>query len=100
MSGKLSSVDTVLARELRDSIRGERRELQASHGALRGELAEHSPQRMAPLELVVTEGENDKRRDLLDLADQDTQHVERCLVRPVNVLENEGHGAEGCERSA
>jgi hypothetical protein len=95
---ELAGVDPVWPRELTDSISGERRELQPRHRALRGELAERSPQRMAPLELVVAERENDERRDLLDLADQDAQNVERRLVRPVNIFESKNGGAPSCKR--
>ena len=76
-------------RELGDGLRRQRRELQAADGALRGELAERSPQRMTPLELVVAVREKNECRHVLDLAAQDAQYVQCRLIRPVNVLEDD-----------
>ena len=55
----------------------------------RGELAEHDAERMRAVELVVAVARDDQRRHRLDATAKQPQHVERGLVRPVQVLEHE-----------
>ena len=64
----LVGIDPVRCGELRDRRLRQRRELEAPHCAVRRQLAEHDPKRMAAIELVVAEGGDDQHRQVLDPA--------------------------------
>jgi hypothetical protein len=53
-----------------------------------GQLAEHDPQRMRAVELVVAVGREHQRRDRLDATGEQAHDVQRGLVGPVQVLEH------------
>ena len=88
---ELSGVDAVRLGKQDDGLRRERAQADAVHRSTRRELSEHHPKRMATVELVVSIGGEDERRNSLDLPGEQPQHVERRLVGPVHVFEDE-HG--------
>jgi hypothetical protein len=65
-------------------------------GAGRGELAENKAQRMAWAELVVAVGAHDQCTGRQPTGDE-SRHVERCLVGPVEVLEDDDRGLARAE---
>ncbi len=86
---ELFRVDGVRLCELCDRRRRELHELHATNRAARRQLAEHPPQRVDTVELVVPIGREHERRDSFDPPDEQPQNVERGLVRPVQILEDE-----------
>ena len=65
------------------------RQLHPADRRTRGELAEHDPQRIGDVELVVAVAGDDERGHRLDPAGEQAEDVERRLVGPVHVLEHE-----------
>jgi hypothetical protein len=55
--------------------------------------AEHQPQRVRAVELIVAVGGDHKRRQRLDPARQQPHDVERRLVGPVQILEHDDRGS-------
>ena len=96
---ELPRVDAVRLGELRDGIEREPRQLAAGDPLRRGQLAEHDPQGVAKLELVVAIGGDDQRRRRVHLAREESQDVEGRLVGPVQVLEDE-HGRRAARELA
>ena len=66
-------------------------ELQPRHELACRQLAEHGPERVGAVELVVAIARDHQSRDRLDPTGEQPQDVERRLVRPVHILEHE-HG--------
>jgi hypothetical protein len=64
-------------------------ERQPANSAATGQLSEQVAKRMCRLELVVPVGDNDQRGHRVEAAREQLEHVERRLVGPVEVLENE-----------
>jgi hypothetical protein len=62
-------------------------------GAARGQLAEHDPHRVGGVQLVVAVGGDNQRRQRVGAPGDELQDVERGLVGPVEVLEDEDRGA-------
>ena len=55
----------------------------------RGHVAERHPQRVIGSDLVVAEGPDDQRREAGHTTGDDHEEIERCLVRPVQVVEHD-----------
>jgi len=83
------AVDPVRRRELADRLHGERLELQPRDACRRREPADHDSQRVRGRELVVPVGKEDERGRRLRSASEQAEQVERRLVRPVHVLQEE-----------
>ena len=84
---QLAVVDARRSRERGDRVRGERSQRHPLRGVT-GELAEHDPQRVSAVELVVAVGRQHQRRDRLDAASEQAHDVQRGLVGPVQVLQH------------
>ena len=86
---ELACIDFRRAGELGDSLRRERWDREPL-GLRKGrQLAKEDAERMNPIELVVPVGREHEQRRLPQLAREQPQHVERRLVRPVHVLDND-----------
>jgi hypothetical protein len=79
----------VRLRELHDRVPRERRDLESADRSPGCERTEHHPKRMGAIELVVSVAENDERRDRIDPAANQPDNVERRLIRPLDVVEDE-----------
>jgi hypothetical protein len=90
---ELVGVDAVRLGELRDRPRREREELHPPDRPARCQLSEHDPERMRTVQLVVAVAGHDQGRHRLHPAGEQPQDVERRLVRPVHVFEDE-HGRD------
>jgi hypothetical protein len=86
---QLLGVDAVRLGEPRDRHRGEPAEPHPPDGAAGRQLAEHDPERMRAVELVVAVGGHDQGRHRLHPAGEQQQDVQGRLVGPVHVLEHE-----------
>jgi hypothetical protein len=70
----------------------QRRQRDSAHCGRRGQVAEDDSQRVARAELVVAIGQHEERGHLPDAPAEELDQVERCRVRPVQVLEDGDHG--------
>ena len=61
------------------------------------QLAEHEPQRVRRVELVVAVRRDSQSRHGLDPATHDPDHVERRFVRPVQILQDDERRSPGCQ---
>jgi hypothetical protein len=75
--------------ERRNCVERQRCDLDACRPLAKRHLAEQDPEQMPPVELVVPEGRDDEHRQRLDPARDDPQHLERRLVRPVQILDHD-----------
>ena len=94
---ELVGVDAVRGRQLGNGLRGQGPQLEPEDPRARAQAAEHEPERMGAVELVVAIGGDRQGRDTLELAPQEAQDVERGLVGPVHVLEDEDRGRPGTQ---
>ena len=78
----------AIAGERRDRAHRQRFELD-HHRVVGADRAERRIQRMAPGRLAAAEGENEQRGQRGDPPSEDGDHVERRVVGPVDVLEDE-----------
>jgi hypothetical protein len=86
---ELACIDFRRAGEIGDGLRRERWDREPV-GLRKGrQLAEEDAERMNPIELVVPVGREHEQRRLPQLAREQPQHVERRLVRPVDVLDDD-----------
>jgi predicted nucleotidyltransferase len=81
--------------KLGDGRRRERLDLQTADDLVRRELAEHDPERMGAVDLVVAVAGENERGDRLEPSRQQPEDVERRLVGPVDVLEDEDRRRRG-----
>ena len=95
---QLGGVDADRAGQLGHSLGGERRQGQSRRRAA-GQLAEDDPQRVARIELVVAIGDEHQRGEPLDAPSEQAQDVERGLVGPVEVLEDDDVRRPRAQRS-
>ncbi len=89
---ELLGVEAVGLGQRRDRLGRQPWQLAALDPPRRGQLAEHDPQRVAQLELVVAVGRDDEGGLRVHLARDEAQDVERRRVGPVQVLEHEDRG--------
>ena len=94
---ELVGVDAVRGRQLSNGLRGQGPQLEPEDPRARAQAAEDDPERVRPVELVVAIGGDSQCRDSLELAPQEAQDVERGLVGPVHVLEDEDRGRPGTQ---
>src|SRR5262249_62206486 len=85
---QLIRVDVGRLGEGRYRRRAQARDPQPPDG-VRRKLAERNAQRMRTSELVVAIGRDEYRRHRLDTPPHDTEHVERRLVGPVDVFQDD-----------
>ena len=95
---QLGGVDADRAGQLGHPLGGERRQRQSRRRAA-GQLAEDDPQRVARIELVVAIGDEHQRGEPLDAPGEQAQDVERGLVGPVEVLEDDDVRRPRAQRS-
>ena len=95
---ELDRVDLARRGQLGDGTLRERRHGQPLDLCACCELADHDPKRMGAVELVVAVGGDHEQRELPDPARQQPQRVERRLVRPVDVLEDDDRRLTGCDQ--
>ena len=88
---ELARVDAVRLGELRDSLERERCEWHPCERESRRHLAEHDSEGVSCVERVVAVAQHDQRTLSGDPACEEPEHVECCLVGPVDVLDHE-HG--------
>ena len=84
-----AGVDRIALRELADGPGRERLDPNPGHGRGGRQLAQDEPQRMRAVELVVAVGRDHERLCVADPPAEDTQDVERRLVGPVHVLDDD-----------
>jgi hypothetical protein len=84
---QLFRVDSVRLCQFCDRRRRERLDLQPTGPA--HELAQHEPQLLGTIELVIAITGQDQGRDRADPSRQHRDHVERRLVGPMHVLEHD-----------
>ena len=89
---EIVGIGAVWLGELRNSGTRERLELQAPDGGYRSETSEDDAKRVRGIELVVAVGRDDERWSVLDSSSDEPEDVERRLVGPMHVLEDE----DGC----
>ncbi len=75
-------------------VERQRRQGQAAH-PLAGQVPEHPAQPVPVAHLLVAVGDDDDRGQRRDPAGQETDHVERGVVGPVQVLDHQHHGGLG-----
>ena len=90
---KIGGIDAIGGGHPRDRLRCEQRQSHAPPDAGRAELAEQDAQRVAAVESLVAIAENHEQRHGLDPARDETDDVQRRLVRPVHVLDNKNGGS-------
>ena len=86
-------VELRAARQLADRVDRQGAEREAPHGRRRREVADDDAQRMLAADLIVAVGPDHERARGLDAPPDEAQGVERRLVRPVQVVEEEDHAA-------
>ena len=88
-------VDMPPPGQLGDRVDRQRVQHHAAGGAVGGQVAEHGPQRVRGTDLVVAVGEHDHDRVIADAPRQEPHEIQRRLVGPVDVLEDDDHRASG-----
>ena len=86
---ELVRVDPVRLGESSNCVRGEGRKRHSAKGDGRCELTEHESQRVTRVQLLLPIAQGDHGADRLDAAGDEADHVERRLVRPVDVLDHD-----------
>ena len=94
-SVQIVAIDSERLRQLADRGLRQRCELQPASAA--AELAEHDPQLLGALELVISVAREHQRRHRGGRARQQHEHIERRLVGPVDILEHEHRGPAALE---
>ena len=89
LTEELVGVHPVRLRERQDRVPRERWDLESAGRGPGCERAEHHPKRMCPIELVVSVAEDDERGDRIDPSADQPDNVERRLIRPLDVVEDE-----------
>ena len=84
-------VDRAARAEAFHRRRGQSVHRQTVHGRA-GERAQHPHQRVAALDLIVAVGEDHQSAQPVEPPRQEAQHVQRCVVGPVHVLDHEDGG--------
>ena len=82
-------VDAVRRGERRHRLERERLELDAQHPGGGREVSKHDPQRVGRQQLVGAVGDDREPAELLGASPEHAEGVERRLVGPVNVLEDD-----------
>lgn len=95
---ELAGVEPRLGGKLTDRLSGQRRELQASHGIAGRKLAEHDAQRMVAVKLVAAVREHKEQSCVFRLTREDPHDIERRLVGPVHVLDDQDGRRDGTQR--
>jgi hypothetical protein len=85
---ELLPIDVVRLGEQSDRCRRERADLEPVDARACRELAEHQPQRVPAVELVVAIARDYKHGDGLNAPAEEPKHVERGLIGPVDILEH------------
>ena len=86
---QIRRVDAVRGGKLLDCFRRERIEAEADDAGGRRQVAEGDAKRMRPLQLVGPVGDYNERAELLDPPSEQAEEVERCVVGPVDVLDDD-----------
>ncbi len=97
---QLDGVDLPRGGQLGDGVLRERRHREPCDLGTRGELADHDTQRVSAVQVVPVRRQDEHRRPA-DLPRQQPERVERGLVRPVDVLEDDDRrrtGSDGPEQ--
>ena len=89
---QVGGVDRAARAEPADGPRRQPAQRQPPGPVAPGGLAEQAVQRMLAVQLIVTVGENEHRRQLSDPPDQEAQRVQRGIVGPVHVLDDQHRG--------
>jgi hypothetical protein len=90
-------IDGGIARERRDRVTREPAQFQPAHGPGAGQLTEQRPQRMGPVHLLVAIGDGEQQWQRAHTPADEPHDVERRLVGPVQVLQNQDGRALGLE---
>jgi hypothetical protein len=84
--------------QLGDGLHRERLDLQGGCPCSPGQLAHDDPERMGRAQLVVAIcGEHESRPETVDPAADEGEHVQRRLVCPVQVVEDEDRRSAGLD---
>ena len=89
---KLPGVDVIAGRELGDGRGRERFDGETRQTGHAGQVAQHDPQRVLSAHRLLAVGDHHQRRHGFDPPPEHAHHVERGLVGPMNVLENDHTG--------
>ncbi len=89
---ELVDVDSAVADEGCDAFWGEKRDIEAAVAEGSRKVAEHGAEPMILIELVVAVGDQDQAARRVHASAEETERVERCLVRPVSVLDHHHRG--------
>jgi hypothetical protein len=89
LAEELVGVDAVRLGKLRDGVSGEGLDLEPAYPGTGRKRAEDHPQGVSAVDLVVPVAEEDERWDCVDPAAEQRDDVERRLVRPLHVVEDE-----------
>ena len=96
-------IDAGACRELGHRVRGQQRHLQPPYDRLRGDVAEHHPQRVGRTQVLVPIGRDDEDLGAVEPPGQEAHEVERGHVGPVQVLHDQDGGsglAEGASAAS
>ena len=85
-------VYVITGRQLGDGGGRERVDGETRQTAHAGQVAQHDPQRMLPPQRLFAVGDHHQSRHGFDPPPEHAQHVERGLVGPVKVFENDHSG--------
>ena len=86
-AGDAIRVETAVRGEYTD--RGRRESLQRKVAHIPRQVAKQSRKRQPPVEFLVTVGEHEDCVKRVDPPRQESHHVERRLIRPVHILDDE-----------
>jgi hypothetical protein len=92
---QLLHVDAVRRRQLLDRLPRQRLDPEPLHRGARPQLAEHDPERVGEVQLVVAVGGDHERGHGLDSPAEQPKDVQRRFVRPVEVLDDQDRRARG-----
>ena len=94
-------IDAGAGRQLSHRVRGQQRHLQPPYDRLRGDVAEHHPQRVGRTQVLVPIRRDDEDLGAVEPPGEEAREVERGHVGPVQVLHDQDRGsglAEGSQR--
>ena len=86
---QLGRVHTKWLGQMRNRVFRKRRQPDPADRPRRRQVTEHCSQGVLAVQLIVAERPDDEHADRLDAAGEDAQHVERCRVGPVQVLDHD-----------
>lgn len=76
-------------------VHAERLDIEPFDGASGGQVAEHHPQRVAGVDLIVAVGAHHHRIPLTDAAAEETKQVQGPLIGPVDILDDQHRRLNG-----